>query len=162
MCHCRGNAYNLTLGAPRRDENLSVWNKLYLSYRWPHIWLYRLLRYSENFTANSVTARCPGPVALKKAQVIKPPPACLLNSYEMFVLSCACLVCPKDIPKVLWVFRCNFAKLRHVAIVFLERSLFLLAAQHTLVQSFLHYARTALTFTFNLRTVELRPIESEL
>ena len=70
----------------------------------------RKLWYTEEFTVDSMTARCPGPVTAEQAQIISPPPPCSIlwvvcpDMLCLVLVQCIMtknhhfgLVCPKDI-----------------------------------------------------------------
>ena len=106
----------------------------------------RLLWYPEEFMVDSMTARCPDPVAAEQAQIISPPPPCLtvgmrcLCWYAVFgfLQTCCCALWP-NISTLVWsvqrtlfqnscgLFRCNFTNLGCAAMFFLERRGFLLS-----------------------------------
>lgn len=95
-----------------------VRTELRLSDRWPYT-VSRILWYIEVFMADSMTARCPGPLARKQTQIIIPLPLWLIVDIRCFCryvvlvfpkcgavhygrTSPLLLICPKDIlPEVL-------------------------------------------------------------
>jgi len=83
----------------------------------------------EEFTVDSMTARCPGPVAAEQAQTICSSPPCLTGLRSLVCAKPAKnlhfgLFCPKDIvPEVLWFVQMQLSKPK---MFFLERRGFLL------------------------------------
>lgn len=102
----------------------------------------------EEFMVDSMTVRCPGPVATKEAPNHQPLTSMCDFWYEVFVLMCSlgfflnvllcimakhahsALICSKDIVlEVLYeLFRCNFANLNYAAVLFSDRRGFPLAS----------------------------------
>ena len=100
----------------------------------------RILWYPEEFMVDSMTARCPGPVAAEQAQMISPPPPCLTVGMRClcwyaafgFLQTCCCALWP-NISTLVWsVQRTLFQKSSEItnlscaAMFFLERRGFLL------------------------------------
>lgn len=66
---------------------------------------------------NSMTPRCPGPMAAKQAQIMIPPPPC-------FTVGMMCLCIMAKYQKACGLFRCSFANLSDTAMFFLFWQLF--------------------------------------